>query len=173
MEKEEYLVKYISIQDLISSKQVKLEEYIENWLNGKINVSSDSVQENIDKVNEQIDLLKKTAKDYFEKYLEISKVEMEKEAGLKSAKIGVLSNLGFIPTSLKITGGVASNDAKGTHLLAEDKSVEELVLEKENALLEIRDKVANKELTLAQASNLKNQLNLLYDNLLEQGNYKK
>ena len=116
----------------------------------------------VDTVNAQIEELKAQANSVNNEYMKICMEESLEEQGLKSAKMSVRFNLGFSPDEPIITGGVISSNAAESHLIGRQKTQEELAFEREDALAEIRTRVANKQITLAQASKLKNDVDIAY-----------
>ena len=87
---------------------------------------------------------------------------MLQKEGLVSAKKSVKSQFGVSPDEMVITGGVLSSNASESHLTGRNKTPEELEADRQYALAEIRTRVANKEISLAEASKLKNDVNLAY-----------
>ena len=61
-----------------------------------------------------------------------------------------------------ITGGVLSSNASESHLIGRDKTAEELEIDKQVALTTLRERIAKKEISLAEASQLKNDIESYY-----------
>lgn len=70
--------------------------------------------------------------------------------------------LGVDTSSIAITGGVLSSNANESHLIGREKTAEEVELDKQIALSTLREKVVKNEITLAQASQLKNDIENSY-----------
>ena len=87
-----------------------------------------------------------------DEYTRLSKEEMLQKEGLISAKRSVKSQFGVSPDEMVITGGVLSSNASDSHLTGRNKTPEELETDRQYALAEIRTRVANKEISLAEAS---------------------
>ena len=89
----------------------------------------------------------------------MSALEEQKQA----ADIGIRSTLGQAPTNMSIVDGVISSNASESHLIAEKKSDEQMASEKRQMLSELKEKVRNGEITLAQASELSAKINSSFD----------
>ena len=70
--------------------------------------------------------------------------------------------LGVVTSSIVITGGVLSSNANESHLIGREKNAEEVELDKQIALSTLREKVVKNEITLAQVSQLKNDIENSY-----------
>ncbi len=137
----------------------KIEKFIERWKNGEINVSTSVIQDATEKNYQRLEDLKKIEKALQESYEKREQMEHDK----KSADIGIRQNLGEAPSNIEITGGVLGTDASQSHLIGQTKSVEQLQIEKEQMLNNVKAKVQRGELTLAEASNLVNSINTSYN----------
>lgn len=167
MNKDDFLKKYDELTMAYQDKEAKLEVEVQKWLNGSSSLSDTSMEQLIETVNNQVEELKTLASRVMDEYLRISKEEMELKEGLLSAKTAVKT---FLDTSLDemvITDGVLSSNASESHLVGREKTLEEKEKDKQAALAEIRNKVANKEITLSEASKLKNDVELIYNNQIK------
>ncbi len=162
MAREELLKKWDELTSTYTDKEVKLEAFIQRWLDGDSGLSSESIQELIDTVTKQIDELKTAANQAISEYTRLGKEEMLRNEGLVSAKKSVKSQFGVSPDEMIITGGVLSSDASESHLTGRNKTPEELEADRQYALAEIRTRVANREISLAEASKLKHDVNVAY-----------
>lgn len=162
MTKEELLKKWDELTTAYTDKEVKLEAYVQRWLDGDSALSNESIQQLVDTVTQQIEELKSAAKQTIDEYTRLSKEEMLQKEGLVSAKRTVKSQFGVSPDEMVITSGVLSSNASESHLIGRNKTPEELEADRQYALAEIRTRVANKEISLAEASKLKNDVNLTY-----------
>lgn len=140
------------------SKEAKLEAFVQKWLNDESELSNDSMQQLLDSVNLQVDELKKKASEADAKWKRLNQEIALKENALYSVR----ANLGMSPDEIIITGGILSPNANESHLIGRSKTPEELETDRLNALAIIREKVAKKEITLAHASKLKNDVNIAY-----------
>ena len=70
--------------------------------------------------------------------------------------------LGVDTSSIVITEGVLSSNENESHLIGREKNAEEVELDKQIALSTLREKVVKNEITLAQASQLKNDIENSY-----------
>ena len=61
---------------------------------------------------------------------------------------------------MNIVGGVLSSDAAQSHLIAEEKTKEQMDIEKKQMLDTLKLKVRNGEISLAQASEMLKKINL-------------
>ena len=145
-------------------KESILEDYIDRWLKGEVQKTDVEIQDLYDRATEQIDQLKAEARKAQEEYIKAVK----EEAMRKSALISVKHNFGVSPDEFVITGGVLSSNAEESHLIGRQKSHAELALEREQLLGEIRSRVMRKEMSLADASKLANDVNIAYGINMEQ-----
>jgi hypothetical protein len=161
MNKNECLNKYCELIETANQKEAKLEVFVQDWLGGNSALSSESMEQTITNVNDQIAKLRSEAKYYEMELNRISKeeqLEQEHLESIESAKIRLRDMLGVDTSDVVITDGVLSSNASESHLIVREKTKEEIELEKQKALATIREKVAKKEITLSQASQLKNDL---------------
>jgi len=158
MNKEQLRNQYYESIDQVIDLQIKIEEFTQKWLDGEYNTKY--INEVLEKANHKLDILKAQSNEYYKKYM----MELEREHNLKSAKNTIRFQLGLKPDEIIITGGVASE----THLIGREKSKEELIEEKEEAFASIRQMVATKQISLAQASSLKSQVELVYNSKLQE-----
>lgn len=77
------------------------------------------------------------------------------------------SQLGVNPDEIIVTGGVLSSNASESHLLGK-KTREELLEEKNEAFVGIRQMLADRSISLAQASGLKHEIELVYNSKLQE-----
>ena len=70
--------------------------------------------------------------------------------------------LGVDTDKMVITGGILSSNANESHLTGRDKTPEELEINRQIALTALREKVVKKEVSLAEASQLKNDIENYY-----------
>lgn len=136
----------------------KIEEYIEKWKNGETVLSSELVQEAVDKGYIRLEELKKIETKLHLEYMQ----QEQKEENKRRTDISVEHNFGIRPTDINITGGVLSSNASESHLIAETKSPEQLEQEKNQLLANIKSRVQKGELSLAEASKLANDVNNSY-----------
>ena len=139
--------KAIEIWDKRCDKKAELEDLVQKWISNVSELSDEELEQQIDKTNAELDELNKLYKLADEEY----RTNREKEAMLKRSLLSVSMNLGTNPEEIVITGGVLSSNASESHLIGRPKTLEELESEKEQALALIREKIVNKEITLAQA----------------------
>ena len=162
MNKEQLRNQYYESIAQVIDLQIKIEEFTQKWLDGEYNTKY--INEVLEKANHKLDILKAQSNEYYKKYM----MELEREHNLKSAKNTIRFQLGLKPDEIIITGGVASKNPSETHLIGREKSKEELIEEKEEAFASIRQMVATKQISLAQASSLKSQVELVYNSKLQE-----
>lgn len=80
----------------------------------------------------------------------------------KSARISVKNHFSISPDEVIITGGILSSNANKSHLIGREKTEEELEYERSQLLNNIKLKVMTKEITLAEASKLVQDVNIAY-----------
>ena len=163
MEKMELLNKYAELTETWMDKQAKLDKYIERWLSGEVQMSSEGVQQLVDSANEQIEQLKEAANQAQSEYLRIT----NEEAMRKNAVTSVKNRFGVSPDEIIITDGVLSSNANESHLTGRQKTPEELAYEREQLLSDIKSRVMRKEIPLTEASKLAHDVNVAYDVNLE------
>jgi hypothetical protein len=158
MEKYEYLYKYSELVQTANEKEAKMEAFIQNWLNGNSGMSSYAMEQIIIQVNDQIAQLRNEAQKYLMEFERISKEEQLQQEQLQSsnaAKMRLRDMLGVDTNSIVIPGGVLSSNASESHLIGRKKTPEEIELDKQIALSTLREKIAKKEISLVQVSQLK------------------
>ena len=153
-----YLNKYAELTEAWSDKQAKLDRYVERWLKGEVQMSSDQIQQLMDSTNEQIEQLKAAADQAQSNYVRA----INEEAMRRNAVSSVRNRFGVSPNEVIITGGVLSSNASESHLIGREKSEEELQQEREKLLNDIKLKVMQKEITLAEASKMSQDVNIAY-----------
>lgn len=159
MSSSELYKKYIEAVNKRCDLENKIEEYIEKWKNGETVSSTEEVEKIIEKGYERLEELKKIEKSIYHDYIQMSYLEEQK----KYADIGLRTVFGQAPSNISIVGGVLSSDASQSHLIAEKKTDEQMNLEKEQMLKELKEKVRTGEITLARASELSSKINTSYD----------
>ena len=158
MSRDELLVKYDEIISLWMDKEAKLESFIQKWLNGETQISNETMQQLVDKTTEQIEQLKAQSEQLLIEYKRV----VQEEEMRKYAIIAVRHNFNTSPEEVIITGGVLSSNANESHLEGRHKTNEELELEKQQLLAQVREKVMDKQISLAQASQMSQQINTAY-----------
>ena len=143
-------------------KQAKLDNYVQRWLNGEVQMGVEGMQQLVDNASQQIEQLKSQAAQFQKEYMKVA----EEEAMRKNAVISVRNNFGVSPDEIIITGGVLSSNANESHLEGRNKTPEELEIEKMQLLASVREKVTKKEISLAEASNLVQKINIAYNSTL-------
>ena len=151
--------KYIEARNKRYALENKINDYIEKWKNGETVLSTKSVEQAIEKGYERLEDLKKIEESIHQDFVQMSALEEQKQA----ADIGIRSTLGQAPTNMSIVDGVISSNASESHLIAEKKSDEQMASEKRQMLSELKEKVRNGEITLAQASELSAKINSSFD----------
>jgi len=151
--------KYIQAANERYALENKIDDCIEKWKNGETVLSTKSIEQAIEKGYERLEALKKIEESIHQDFVQMSALEEQKQA----ADIGIRSTLGQAPTNMNIVGGVLSSNASESHLIAEKKTDEQMSLEKQQMLDQLKEKVKNGEITLAQASELLAKINLSFD----------
>lgn len=149
-----YLVAYKERVEL----ENKIEELIEKWKNGETIISSEMIQDVVDKGYQRLDELRKTEEKLHTEY----QLQNQKEETKRFDDMRIRQNLGTSPTGYETTSGVLSSDASKSHLIAVKKSPEQLEQEKTVLLSSIKAKVQSGEITLSQASKLVSDVNSSY-----------
>lgn len=163
MTKEELLKKWDELTTAYLEKEAQLESFVQKWLNEESNMSNKSMELLIDNTNVLIDKMKKEADSTIKQYNQIVEEEQLRKEQLESSKMIIKNQFGFSPDEIIITGGVLSSNANESHLIGRSKTNEELEAEKQAALAEIRHRTSTKQISLSEASQLKNQVNTAYN----------
>ncbi len=158
MTREELLNKSDELTLAWMDKQAKLDNYVQRWLDGEVQMSSEGVQQLIDSATQQIEQLKAQATQFQSEYMRIT----QEETMRKNAVISVRHNFGVSPDEIIITDGVLSSNANESHLDGRSKSPEELEDERTQLLARVREKTMKKEISLSEASRLANDINIAY-----------
>ena len=151
--------KYIEARNKRYDLENKINDYIEKWKNGETVLSTKSIELAVEKGYERLEDLKKIEESIRQDFDQMSALEEQK----KAADIGIRSKLGRAPDNMNIVGGVLSSNASESHLIAEKKSDEQMASEKLQMLSELKEKVKNGEISLAQASELSAKINSSFD----------
>lgn len=165
MGKLEYIDRYCELLDQANEKEAKLEAFVQNWLSGNSEMSSEFLEQLVIKVNDQIVQMRSEAEKYKIEFDRLSKEEKLQQEQLQSSnafKMRLRDMIGVDTSSIVITGGFLSSNANESHLIGREKTAEEIELDKQIALSTLREKVAKKEIALAQASQLKNDIENSY-----------
>lgn len=150
--------KYLESLNERADLENKINAMIKKWADGETVFDTKIIEDAVEKGNLRLDELRKTEEKLHNDFIN----QDEKEETKKHADISVQHHLGINPSDLEITSGVLSSDAKESHLIGQKKSQEQLSNEKVQLLNEIRTKVMNKEISLAEASKLTNDVNISY-----------
>lgn len=158
MNRNEIYKEYLKTLNERIELESKIENFIEKWKSGETSLSNESIQQAMEKGYERLEALKKQVES-LEKSLSLYD---QKENDKKAADISVQHHLGERPTDMNIVGGVLSSNANESHLVAEQKSPEQLEQEKNQMLANIKSKVQNGEISLAEASKLTHDVNIAF-----------
>ncbi len=165
MDKWEYIDRYCELLNQANEKEAKLEAVVQNWLNGNSEMSSEVLEQLIIEVNDQVAQMRSEAEKYnieFDRLSKEEKLQQEQLQSSNASKMRLKNMLGVDTSSIVITGGVLSSNANESHLIGREKNAEEVELDKQIALSTLREKVVKNEITLAQASQLKNDIENSY-----------
>lgn len=158
MTSKELYKKYLETLNERHTLENKISAFIEKWKNGEAPLSTKSVEETIDKGYERLENLKQLEQKLYQELISMEKSEKEK----RYADISLKSKLGKAPSNITIVDGVLSSNANESHLIAEEKTTEQLEQEKNQMLTSIKLKIQSGELTFAEASKLVNNINTSY-----------
>lgn len=142
----------------------KIEDLMKRWVQGEITLSSTSIQISVDKGYERLDNLKQIEEMLHQDYLN----QIEKEKAKKAADQYLSYRYGTRPSDKVITEGVLASNASESHLVARPKTREELEMEMEQHLNNIKTKCQKGELNLEQATKLIDAINTSYGYMLEE-----
>lgn len=151
--------KYIESTNERYTLENKINDYIEKWKNGEIILSTEQVEKVVEKGYERLEDLKRIEESIHQDFIQMTSLEEQK----KLADIGIRNALGEAPSNMNIVGGVLSSNASESHLIAEKRSDEQMGFEKQQMLEQLKEKVRNGEITLAQASELSARINSSFD----------
>ena len=165
MNKLEYIDEYCDLIQQANEKEAKLEAYVQKWLSGESVLSSDTLEQTITRVNDQISQMRTEAEKYKLEFERISKEEQLKQENiesLKSTEMRLRYQLSVDTGKMVITGGILSSNANESYLTGRDKTAEELEIDRQVALAALREKVVRKEVSLMEASQLKSDIENYY-----------
>ncbi|MGM9875174.1 MAG: hypothetical protein ACI32H_04555 [Bacilli bacterium] len=151
--------KYVEVRNERYTLEYKIDEYIKKWKNGETVLSTEKVEQIIEKGYERLETLKKLVESIHQDFVQMSRLEEQKN----SADIGIRNTFSYAPTNMNIVGGVLSSKASESHLIAEKKTDGQMLTEKKQMLYELKEKVKNGEITLAQASELSAKIGISFD----------
>lgn len=159
MTKEEIFEKWCELTNTYIEKEAELEAVVYQWLNDEDSaMSKESVEHLIDSTNIKVGEIKTEADRLYEEYLNMLREEDFKKEVLKTVK----KEFGVSPDDIVITGGVLAQNAEDSHLIGRDKTQEEEERDRQIALAEIRRRAINNEISLSEASELTNKVNIAY-----------
>lgn len=158
MNRNEIYKEYLKALNERVELESKIEDFVEKWKNGETSLSNELIQQTMEKGYERLETLKKQVES-----LEASlNLYNQKENDKKMADISVQHHLGERPTNMNIVGGILSSNANESHLVAEQKFLEQLEQEKNQMLSNIKLKVQSGEISLAEASKLTHDVNTAF-----------
>ena len=153
------------LEESIAEREQEVKKYIYN------DEKNDAIDEKIKEIYSKIKELENTLKEVNKVIFDIEKTNADKkkldEIWIRDSRTNVMRVLGIDPDALVITGGVLSPNASESHELGHLKTKEELEVELEWALNEIKRKRMANELSLSEASKLKNDVELVYNSKIE------
>lgn len=158
MSSRELYQKYLEAEKERFELENKIDVFVQKWANGETTLSTKLVEETVNKGYDRLEDLKQLESQLHTEYMNQDKKEEEKS----HADISVRHNLGVMPSQTEITGGVLSSNANESHLVGQQKTPEQLEQEKNYLLSQIKNKVMNKEISLADASKLTADVNNSY-----------
>lgn len=121
-------------------------------------MNNETIQQTIDKGYKRLEELKKSEEKLHTEYM----IQAQKEKEKNFADISIQHNLEKKSTNIEITGGTLSNKPDESHLIGKQKTQEQLENERAKLLSNIKSKVMNHEISLAEASKLTNDINVAY-----------
>ena len=158
MNKFEYIDKYCDLIQQANEKEAKLEAYVQKWLSGESVLSSDTLEQTITRVNDQISQMRTEAEKYkleFERISEEEQLKQENIESLKSTEMRLRYQLSVDTGKMVITGGILSSNANESYLTGRDKTAEELEIDRQVALAALREKVVRKRSLLNGSISIK------------------
>lgn len=164
MKKENLLNMYHEFQTQADKKHDEIMKVVYNFDELTKNYSSEEIDLMIKKKFDEEEALRKKANSCYKQYSDIIALERKETEKLLGEGIAIKNRLGVDTNDIVITGGVLSKNASESHLIGREKTIDELYQDKELALTEIKIRVRNKELSLNEASELKQEVEHFYDN---------
>lgn len=159
MSSKELYNKYMEKMNARAELEDKIEQLVEAWENGKILLSTKSIESAVEKGYERLEKLKKEERELHEEYE--MQVKLEKKKSENERRIE--HYLGERPTNFKDTSkAVRAEDGKMI-LVVERKSHEELDEDRNNLLSILKDKAKKGEIALSVASTLFEDIKFLYN----------
>jgi len=156
MDKEMILKNWLEKAENIAEREAKLEEFIQDWIDNKIPLRDEQIQQTIDDVNSTLDFMKKQADALIKDYYIASKAEVLRKKGLTLSKSDETSfdiNIDALEIFDKI---LSSNIEEESNLKVKEKTLEEITAERDDAYAKLRSDIASKAVTLEEASKKSN-----------------
>lgn len=158
MSSKEIYQKYLEALKERFELESKIDVFVQKWADGETTLSTKLIEDAVDKGYARLESLKQTENQLHAEFISQDKKETDK----RHADISVQHNLGVLPSQTEISGGVISSKASESHLVGQQKTLEQLEQEKNTLLAQIKNKVMNKEISLADASKLTVDVNTAY-----------
>ena len=159
MTSKELYQKYLEALNERADLENKINAIIKKWADGETVLNTKTIEDAVEKGYSRLDELRKIEEKLHNDFIN----QDDKEETKKHANISVHEHLGINPSNLEIISGILSSNANESHLIGQKKSKEQLENEKVQLLNKIKTKVINKEISLAEASKLTNDVNMAYD----------
>ena len=162
MTREDLLQKYNELCLMADAKDKQVNDICYSWGNLEKKYSDAEIKMMIEKLESESEQLRTQANSYLFQYEEIISQDKAKRQAIIDAKVSVKNQFGTSPDDIIITGGVLSANANESHLTGRQKTAEELEFERTKLLASIREKAMKKEISLAEASKLSQDVNMAY-----------
>lgn len=159
----ELLDKSSILYDDYIRKEVQLKKFVQKWLEGEIQISFEEAQKTVDNFTEQIKQLKSQSDEFFNEYKRVKREEEMRQRAVNSVR----HYFNTSPDEIIITGGVASQNARETHLIGRSKTFEELENERIRLVALIKEKAVRRQISLIEASKLMQDVNIAYNTNME------
>ena len=140
-------------------EEKKLDKFINDWLNGNLELDSKQIENIIDNKTSYIEKLKT---DEAKMWFTYQNALLE-EQKLHNSERAIKHKFNASPDQLIINNGILSKNVENSYLIGRKKTKEELEQEKQNLISIIKSRVMRKEITFAQASKLLADINIVYN----------
>lgn len=176
MTRENLLQKYNELSLLADEKDKQISNICYNWEVLRKKYSDVEIEMMIENLEIASKDLRTQANAYFSQYAILIEQDRAKYQAIIDAKKSVKKQFGTSPDDIVITGGVLSSNASQSHLIGRSKTASEIEQEKNQLLDVIKSRAMAKEITLAEASKMAQEVNIAYGtdvNVNSQGGMKR
>lgn len=151
--------KYLEVQKTKTELENNIETLTKKWQNKETTLTTEQIEAVIQKGYEKLENLKRIEQNLHEEFISLSESEEKK----RHADIHLQQTFGKSPSDISINDGVLSSNSKESYLKGEIKTENDMELERDEMLADVKRRVQNQEITLQEASKLVNDIKTSYN----------